>query len=89
MKRRWRVSALDAAKNYEAAETLINDLAFGQLDLAGAEGRIRDLYDVAFKAGATAYAEWATDQVAKLAAENRALRVRLVQKSIADSQAVA
>jgi len=85
---RWTPDA-SAAKNYADVDSLVSDLGAGQLDLAGAERRVRALYDTAFQTGVMAGAEASAGQIQKLAAENRALRIRLVQKSLTDSQAVA
>jgi hypothetical protein len=78
-----------AAKNYADADSLVTDLGTGQLDLAGAERRIRGLYDAAIQAGVMVGVEASAEQIQKLAAENRTLRIRLVQKSLTDSQGVA
>lgn len=85
---KWTPDATNA-KNYTDADSLITDLGAGQLDLAGAERRIRALYDSAFHTGVMAGAEASAEQIQKLAAENRSLRIRLVQQSLTDSQEVA
>lgn len=79
------VLSIDGAKDYTLVEGVLDDLMLGQLDLDGAGVRIREIYDAAFKAGAVAYAETVADQTAKLAAENRQLRQRLVQQSLVRS----
>lgn len=80
--RRSKVTVTSLQRDYSAAEKLIDDLAFGSLDLKAATQRIRDLYDIAFTDGARAHAEGKADKTAQLAAENRRLRERLVSQSL-------
>lgn len=80
---------IDAARDYAAVERLLDDLMLGNLDLAGAGLRIREVYDAAFHAGALAHAAAVADKTAQLAAQNRELRIRLVEKSLRESAGVA
>lgn len=82
-----RAALAPQGNDYALVEALMDDLQIGNVvDLATVGIRVRDIYDTAFQAGAIAQAHASTDGTVKLAAENRRLRMRLVQQSLTDGQ---
>ena len=72
--------------DYTDVDALMRDLETGQVaDLAAVGQRMRAIAETAHQAGVLAGVKASTEQVRKLAEENRNLRIRLVQQSLAES----